>query len=311
MATTNFKIKNGLLSKRYLQNKSAVSTSSFTTGITSLILQTTGDNSSWVQKTTDISAYGGATVRPVYWYDMIASVFTADLQLDNIVVGNETYTFTNNATGWQTTQSSTNIGSYSAANFHNVGAGTAGGRVYRDSGGTPSSGTGSTTDADGSSTGHYLYFETSSPANSSFYNFLLRGPEVTLPINNPTWSWFENRTGTNVGNLNAYLDIIGGTTATLDLSQGSYFTFSLGSSVTAVFSNPPASGPGGIPSKAYSFALEVVASGDYTITWPDSIKWEGGSAPANTASGATDLYTFITINGGTTYFGKKALTGVS
>jgi len=303
MATTNFKIKNGLLSKRYLQNKSAATVISG--GMSSLILQTTGDNSSWVQKTTDISAYGGATVRPVYHYDMIANVFTADLQLDNIVVGNETYNFNSNATGWQTTTTDTAIGSYDSASFTNVSTGTTAGRVLRDSGGTPSSNTGATTDADGNGAGvgFYLYFETTSPANTASYDFLLRGPEVTLP-SNPTWTWFENRTGSNMGNLNAYLFVSAGT-ATLDLSQGSYFTLSLGSAVTASFSNPPATG------KAYSFALEVTTSGDYAITWPTSIKWEGGSAPANTASGATDLYTFITVDGGTTYFGKKALTGVS
>jgi len=304
MATTNFKIKNGLLSKRYLQSKSAVSGSNFTTGLTSLILQTTGDNSNWVQKTADISAYGNATVRPVYHYDMIAAVFTADLQLDNIVVGNETYNFTSNATGWQTTTSDTAIGSYGSASFTSVGTNTSqNGRVVRDSGGTPSNNTGSTTDADGGS-GHYLYFETTNPANTASYDFLLRGPEVTLP-SNPTWTWFENRTGTSMGNLNAYLDIISGVSATVDLSQGSYFTLSLSSAVAASFSNPPATG------QAYSFALEVTTSGNYAISWPTSIKWEGGSAPANTASGATDLYTFITIDGGTTYFGKKALTGVS
>ena len=303
MATTNFKIKNGLLSKRYLQSKSAATVIS--AGMSSLILQTTGNNSSWVQKTTDISAYGGATVRPVYHYDMISSVFTADLQLDNIVVGNETYNFNSNATGWQTTTTDTAIGSYDSASFTNVATGTTTGRVNRDSGGTPSSNTGATTDADGngSGSGFYLYFESSSPANSSNYDFLLRGPEVTLP-SNPTWTWFENRTGTGMGNLNAYLFVSAGT-ATLDLSQGSYFTLSLGSATTAFFSNPPATG------KAYSFALEVTTSGDYAITWPTSIKWQGGSAPANTASGATDLYTFVTVDGGTTYFGKKALTGVS
>jgi hypothetical protein len=302
MATTNFKIKNGLLSKRYLQSKSAATV--IGTGMSSLILQTTGENSNWVQKTTDISAYGGTTVRPVYHYDMIATVFTADLQLDNIVVGDETYNFNSNATGWQTTTTDTSIGNYDSASFTNVATGTTAGRVNRDSGGTPSNNTGATTDADGSGTGHYLYFETSSPANSANYDFLLRGPEVTLP-SNPTWTWFENRTGASMGNLNAYLYVSAGTAATLDLSQGSYFTLSLSSAVTASFSNPPATG------QAYSFALEVTTSGDYAITWPTSIKWEGGSAPANTASGATDLYTFITIDGGTTYFGKKALTGVS
>ena len=301
MATTNFKIKNGLLSKRYLQSKSAATVIS--TGMSSLILQTTGDNSNWVQKTTDISAYGGLTVRPVYHYDMIASTFTCDLQLDNIVVGNETYNFNSDATGWQTTTTDTAIGSYDSATFTDVATGTTTGRVNRDSGGTPSNNTGAATDADGSATGHYLYFETTSPANNAAYDFLLRGPEVTLP-SNPTWTWFENRTGTNMGNLNAYLFVSAGG-ATLDLSQGSYFTLSLGSALTASFSNPPATG------KAYSFALEVTSSGSYAITWPTSIKWEGGSAPTNTASGATDLYTFITIDGGTTYFGKKALTGVS
>ena len=303
MATTNFKIKNGLLSKRYLQSKSAATVIS--TGMSSLILQTTGDNSSWVQKTTDISAYGGATVRPVYHYDMISSVFTADLQLDKIVVGNETYNFNSNATGWQTTTTDKAIGDYADNVFTDVATGTTTGRVNRDSGGTGSSGTGLIIDADGngSGSGFYLYFETSSPANSFNYDFLLRGPEVTLP-SNPTWTWFEARHGTNVGNLNAYLFVSAGT-ATLDLSQGSYFTLSLGSALTASFSNPPATG------KAYSFALEVTSSGSYAITWPTSIKWEGGSAPTNTASGATDLYTFITIDGGTTYFGKKALTGVS
>ena len=303
MATTNFKIKNGLLSKRYLQSKSAATVIS--TGMSSLILQTTGDNSSWVQKTTDISAYGGATVRPVYHYDMISSVFTADLQLDKMVVGNKTYNFNSNATGWQTTTTDKAIGDYADNVFTDVATGTTTGRVNRDSGGTGSSGTGLIIDADGngSGSGFYLYFETSSPANSFNYDFLLRGPEVTLP-SNPTWTWFEARHGTNMGNLNAYLFVSAGT-ATLDLSQGSYFTLSLGSALTASFSNPPATG------KAYSFALEVTSSGSYAITWPTSIKWEGGSAPTNTASGATDLYTFITIDGGTTYFGKKALTGVS
>jgi len=308
MATTNFKIKNGLLSKRYLQSKSAISVSAVddqTVGtMTSSILQTTGDNSSWVQKTADISSHGGKTVRPVYRYDMIVSDFKCDLQLDNIVIGGNTYNFTSDAQSWETTTQSKDIGDYSTANFVSIQTvSNLNGRVNRDSGGTPSTGTGATTDADGSGTGHYLYFETTSPANSASYNFLLRGPQITLP-SSPTWTWFENRTGTSVGNLDAFL-FISTQSATADLSQGSYFTLSLSGATALSFSNPPASG------KAYSFALEITTSGDYAITWPDSIKWQGGSAPANTASGATDLYTFITIDGGTTYFGKKALTGVS
>ena len=296
----NFKIKNGLHSAGYTQNKSTITAA---TGMTTSFLQTTGENSNWVQKTADISSYGGATVRSVYHYDMIANVFTADVQLDNIVIGGNTYNFTSNATGWQTTTTDTAIGSYDSATFTDVATGTTAGRVNRDSGGTPSNGTGATTDADGSGSGHYLYFETTSPANSAAYDFLLRGPSITLP-NNPTWTWFENRTGTSMGNLDAYLHLEAAH-AIVDLSKGTYFNFTPTAATSLSFINSPATGFG------FSFAIEVTNSSSYALTWPSSIKWQGGSTPSATAAGKTDLYTFITVDGGTTYFGKKAVEGLS
>jgi hypothetical protein len=40
-----------------------------------------------------------------------------------------------------------------------------------------------------------------------------------------------------------------------------------------------------------------------TITWPSSVKWAGGTAPTAPANGETDVYTFYTDDGGTTYYG--------
>jgi DNA-binding beta-propeller fold protein YncE len=53
------------------------------------------------------------------------------------------------------------------------------------------------------------------------------------------------------------------------------------------------------------------SSSAYTITWPTNIKWDGGSAPTSPDVGAKDLYIFFTLDGGVTYFGKKAGEGIS
>ena len=287
-----FKIKNGLEATRYL---GTTSTLTAVTGMTSSFLQTSGDNSNWVQKTADISAYGGAVVRPVYHYDMIASVFTADLQLDIIVIGGNTYDFESNATGWQTTTTDTAIGSYDSASFVDVATATTAGRVNRDEGGTPSTGTGRINDPSGSG-GFYLYFETTSPANNAGYDFLLRGPEITLP-DNPTWTWYEARAGTSMGNLDAYL-YLSNYVLIVDTSQANSFTFTPSGNTAINFTNPPASGT------AIGFTLEVVNTGGYTLTWPSSVKWHLATTP--TATATKEVYTFITTDGGTTYYGKKA-----
>ena len=89
-----------------------------------------------------------------------------------------------------------------------------------------------------------------------------------------------------------------GYTQTLDLATGGTFSFTPSGATTVSFSNPPASGT------ATGFALEVVNTGGYTITWPSSVKWHLGAAP--TATATKELYTFVTTDGGTTYYGKLA-----
>ena len=83
----------------------------------------------------------------------------------------------------------------------------------------------------------------------------------------------------------------------VDLSLGTYFTKTISGSTTLTFSNAPASGV------AIGFAVEINGDGS-AITWPSSVKWPSGTAPTATAS--KELYTFITTDGGTTYYGKKA-----
>jgi len=50
---------------------------------------------------------------------------------------------------------------------------------------------------------------------------------------------------------------------------------------------------------------------DATLTWPSSIEWAGGVAPSAPANGATDVYTFTTDDGGTTYTGVKSIDNAS
>jgi hypothetical protein len=85
---------------------------------------------------------------------------------------------------------------------------------------------------------------------------------------------------------------------TLDLSTGTYFSFTPSGATTVSFTNPPASG------LALGFALEVVGDGS-AITWPASIKWHEATTP--TATATKEVYAFITTDGGTTYYGRKAV----
>lgn len=85
----------------------------------------------------------------------------------------------------------------------------------------------------------------------------------------------------------------------IDISSADYFTKTLSANTTFTFTNPPPSGQVG------SFALEVTGTSTYTITWPASIKWHEATTPDAPANGEKDLYLFLTIDGGTTYFAKQ------
>ncbi len=90
--------------------------------------------------------------------------------------------------------------------------------------------------------------------------------------------------------------------ATLDLHTGTNFTHTLTENVTYTFSNSGASG------SASAFTLKVTQdSTARTITWPSSVDWKDATTPTlSTASGAVDVFVFITYDGGTTYYGFAA-----
>lgn len=67
----------------------------------------------------------------------------------------------------------------------------------------------------------------------------------------------------------------------------------------------------GVPSgAAATISLILTNGGNYTVTWPSSFKWAEGTPPTLTTDG-TDLLTFATIDGGSTWYCAHSLTNVS
>jgi hypothetical protein len=92
-------------------------------------------------------------------------------------------------------------------------------------------------------------------------------------------------------------------TATLDFSAATVFQLTLSEDVsTFTWNNAPTSGT------AFGFTLKVIQdSTARTIAFPASVDWPGGIAPTlSSGSGDVDVFTFFTIDGGTTYYGFTA-----
>lgn len=91
--------------------------------------------------------------------------------------------------------------------------------------------------------------------------------------------------------------------ADVDLSAGDVFTVTISAATTLTFSNVPAG-------KAATFNLIITNGGAATVTWPASVKWASGTAPTLTASGV-DVLTFLTPDGGVTWYGTVAITAAA
>ena len=186
---------------RLMQMAAARSGPSYELGLSGVLDTVSGPTDVWSQRTVDISSYGGATAYLVFEY-LNGSSFTGDIQIDQISFGGNNYTFETTTEGFQTT--SGNPATYDVVSWTALTTATAGGGLFlRNSGVTPSAGTGISTGADG--TTWYVYAETSSPANVADYKFWLRSPLVTLPAS-PSLSYYEGRLGAGIGTLNVYLD---------------------------------------------------------------------------------------------------------
>ena len=98
--------------------------------------------------------------------------------------------------------------------------------------------------------------------------------------------------------------VTSGTTAAIDLNDGTLFTLTLGHNVgTFNWTNPAASG------YASSFVLQVTqdGTGSRTIAWPASVDWASATAPElSTGAADVDIFVFYTVDGGTVYYGFTA-----
>ena len=91
-----------------------------------------------------------------------------------------------------------------------------------------------------------------------------------------------------------------GTTETINLDSGTVHDITLDENVEFTFSNPVATGR----ASSFTLILRQDGTGTNTVTWPASVEWPGGSAPTMTAAAnAVDIYAFVTVDGGTTWYG--------
>jgi len=84
----------------------------------------------------------------------------------------------------------------------------------------------------------------------------------------------------------------------IDCSLGNYFTKTISANSTFTFSNAPAS-------RSYAFTFELTHTSG-TVTWPASVQWPGGTAPA-LSTGKTHLFVFVTDDGGTRWRGAALI----
>ena len=95
-----------------------------------------------------------------------------------------------------------------------------------------------------------------------------------------------------------------GATTSIDLSAGNIITFDQSSNTTVSFANT---------SSAMTITLirdKDDTSTARTITWPDSVKWNGGSAPTlvtNPRTAATQQFQFLTRDSGVTWYGWETM----
>ena len=100
--------------------------------------------------------------------------------------------------------------------------------------------------------------------------------------------------------------IFGGTVAmsgnAIDCSAGTSFTKTITGSTTFSFTN--------VPSDATCCVTLILKNGgNYTVTWPASVKWTEDTIPDLMQNG-TDVLTFITCDGGLTWYGTTTCMGV-
>lgn len=97
-----------------------------------------------------------------------------------------------------------------------------------------------------------------------------------------------------------------GSTETFNLVNGNVHTGTLDADCTVTFS-------GATVSKACSFTilLEQDGTGGWLVTWPGSVVWPDTAPVLSTTPGDVDIVTFLSIDGGSIWYGVAVGSGVA
>jgi hypothetical protein len=136
---------------------------------------------------------------------------------------------------------------------------------------------------------------------------------VGIGTNNPTSNLHvmgnANITNTLTATLMSYREFAITNTAvtganTINLRSANWFDCTLTGNSTFTFSNAPASG------NVFQFTVitRQNATGGRTVSWANTVYWAGGQVPpTTTAANGRDVWSFVTIDGGSTFFGTLSI----
>jgi hypothetical protein len=127
--------------------------------------------------------------------------------------------------------------------------------------------------------------------------------DVALVVSLGSGNWrclfYQPKSGGYVAGYS--LNTLGTTgSVTLDVSLSENHRVAPTGNVTLSFTNPLPSGQVSV----FSVIVDMGATA-YTVTWPASVRWPGGSTPALSGASKVDLFSFWSRDGGTTWYGAQ------
>ena len=99
--------------------------------------------------------------------------------------------------------------------------------------------------------------------------------------------------------LNEDYDALSGTSPTISTSSGGMFSLTMSGNTTFTFQ-------GATSGYAVGFILQLTGNGS-TVTYPNTVRFAGGTAPDAPASGETDILVFVSRDGGSNWYGALAV----
>jgi hypothetical protein len=118
-------------------------------------------------------------------------------------------------------------------------------------------------------------------------------------LTRPTLRWYTERIMQVAANADGLV--------TIRMRNGNVTKLSLERNVTSlIFLDVPGASADAVRGRAASITLIVTQNsrGGRTISWPSSVKWAQGAIPAVSSSpNAIDIYAFVSVDAGETWFG--------